>query len=208
MPELADILKESGALDFSKPQSFDAIVVGSGAAGGVACLNLVRAGMKVLVLEAGWEAASPRSRLRDPVSKLIAGISNNEALRTLPAGVIGLGRKAMKAAGRVRQPVQTKCFAWEMSPGSLVDDRECPYETAPDTDFHWFRARQLGGRMIVPGHGRQYYRFGPDDFEGRGDAERPGQLVRMRWMPGMGRLKRRLGCAAGTIIRKLCPMRS
>ena len=22
----------------------------------------------------------------------------------------------------------------------------------------------LGGRMVIPGHGRQYYRLGPDDF--------------------------------------------
>lgn len=170
MPNLAETLRESGALDFSKPRSFDVIVVGTGAAGGVACHQLATAGLNVLALEAGWEPTSAHSRLRNPVSQLFAGISNSETLKGLPMDVISFGRRALKAAGKIRQPVQTKCFAWEMSPGSLVDDRDCPYETAPGTDFHWFRSRQLGGRMIVPGHGRQYYRFGKDDFEGRGNA--------------------------------------
>jgi choline dehydrogenase-like flavoprotein len=170
MPTLAETLRESGALDFSAPRTFDAIVVGTGAAGGVAALNLVRAGLNVLALEAGWEPASPRAAVNHPMSRLFAAISANEAFRGLPPSLINAGRRALKAVGRVRQPVQTKCFAWEISPGSLVDDRDCPYETAPETEFHWFRSRQLGGRMIVPGHGRQYYRFGAGDFEGRGDA--------------------------------------
>ena len=35
------------------PQTYDAIIVGSGACGGWAALELTRAGMKVLMLEAG-----------------------------------------------------------------------------------------------------------------------------------------------------------
>src|SRR5262249_32126036 len=47
---------------------------------------------------------------------------------------------------------------------AFVDDLDCPYFTPPGRPFVWLRARQLGGRMTIPGHGRQYYRMGPDDF--------------------------------------------
>lgn len=205
MPELLETLRESSALDFSVPRTFDAIVVGTGAAGGVACRELVRSGLNVLALEAGWEATSPQSRLRDPVARLLAGISANEAFRGLPAGVISFGRKALKAVGKVRQPVQTKCFAWELSPGSLVDDRDCPYEAPGDAPFHWFRSRQLGGRLIVPGHGRQYYRFGPADFGGRGNADaawplEPGVLD--RWYD---EIEKSLGMRGGNDHADLVP---
>jgi choline dehydrogenase-like flavoprotein len=52
-------------------------------------------------------------------------------------------------------------------PEAFVDDIDCPYETPRDKPFTWIRAQGLGGRMIVPGHGRQYYRLGPDDFAPR-----------------------------------------
>src|SRR5262249_23511983 len=63
-----------------------------------------------------------------------------------------------------RQPVQSHCYAWEQAPDAYVDDRDCPYVTPPDRPFIWVRARMLGGRLAVPGHGRQYFRFGPNDF--------------------------------------------
>jgi choline dehydrogenase-like flavoprotein len=68
-----------------------------------------------------------------------------------------------------------------MAPEMYVDDIDCPYVTAADRPFVWVRARQLGGRMIVPGHGRQYYRLGPDDLapsDGLSPAwpMRPGEL--------------------------------
>ena len=66
--------------------------------------------------------------------------------------------------GRWRQPIQSRCMTWESSPLAFVDDRDCPYVTAPDRPFVWIRSRILGGRLAVPGHGRQYYRLGPDDF--------------------------------------------
>lgn len=205
MPDLQEILRESRAISFVRPRTYDAIVVGTGAAGGVACRELTRAGMNVLALEAGWEASSARSALRHPVVRLFAGISTNPAFRALPAGAISLGRKALKAAGKVRQPVQTKCFAWELSPGSLVDDRDCPYETPEDAPFHWFRARQLGGRMIVPGHGRQYYRFGPMDLGGRGDADSAWPIEPHELDPWYEDIEKTLGLRGGNDRSDLVP---
>jgi choline dehydrogenase-like flavoprotein len=61
-----------------------------------------------------------------------------------------------------------------MAPAAFVDDRENPYVTEPDAPFDWFRARQIGGRMTIPGHGRQYYRLGERDL-------RPGDGLSPSW---------------------------
>ena len=55
-------------------------------------------------------------------------------------------------------------MTWAMSPTLFVDDRDCPYVTPPNRPFVWVRVRMLGGRVAIPGHGRQYYRLGPNDF--------------------------------------------
>lgn len=70
-----------------------------------------------------------------------------------------MGREALKLAGRFRQPVQSKCYAWERLPEVFVDDIDSPYTTAEGKPFTWIRAWTIGGRLIVPGHGRQYYRL-------------------------------------------------
>ncbi len=144
---------------------FDAIVVGSGAAGGRASRELCAAGLRVLTLEAGWAETDTHSPLRGPLSRGVSALSNHRAFHALPPALRLVGRRALRSLGRVRQPIQSKCYAWELSPASFVDDVECPYVSAPESPFHWFRSHQLGGRMVVPGHGGQYYRMGPNDFE-------------------------------------------
>ncbi|MGW2677687.1 FAD-dependent oxidoreductase [Streptomyces sp. NPDC001436] len=49
-----------------------------------------------------------------------------------------------------RQPVQSRCSAYEQANSHLfVDDLDNPYQTPPDAPFHWFRGRQAGGRMLL-----------------------------------------------------------
>ena len=109
--------------------TYDAIVVGSGAAGSWAVKELTEGGLKVVLLEAG----------RDP-----------DLARDFPAdaevGVMGIvGR--VKAAMHGQQ-VQVRCSSFsETTKQFYVSDRENPYTTARGKSFLWFRGRQLGGRL-------------------------------------------------------------
>lgn len=152
-----------GSIDTSSGH-FDAIVVGAGAAGGLAAQLLCESGARVLVLDAGL----PPSLIRAPVRTITHSVVRNWAdvrlLRLLPPRIIGKGRRALKLIGRLRQPVQTNCYAWERLPEAFVDDIDCPYTTPKDKPFVWIRTWGPGGRMIVPGHGRQYYRMSREDL--------------------------------------------
>jgi choline dehydrogenase-like flavoprotein len=107
---------------------FDAIVVGSGAAGGFAAKTLTEGGLQTLVLEAG-----PR---RDPA-------------RDFPGPGAG-DRLARVRAALWRQPIQARSTSFK---GYLrhfyVDDRENPYTAPSGKPFYWIRGRQVGGRMLM-----------------------------------------------------------
>lgn len=139
----------------------DAIVVGAGATGGLAARLLTEAGLRVLVLDAGLPRSSLRTlgrRLSHYAARRLLGSSGPKVLNRLLSSPIGRNIIAR------RQPIQSRCYAWPLAPWQFVDDVDCPYVTPPGHPFVWLRARQLGGRMVIPGHGRQYYRFSAGDF--------------------------------------------
>ena len=117
---------------------YDAIVIGAGAAGGLAALSLTEAGLRVLVLDAGVVRSPSRSFSRRLTRGLIRRILGHSALMVLDR----------------RQRVQSLCYAWPLAPEAFVDDLDCPYVTPSDRPFIWLRVRQLGGRLVIPGHGR------------------------------------------------------
>jgi choline dehydrogenase-like flavoprotein len=158
---------------------YDALVIGAGATGGLAALLLSEAGLRVLVLDAG----SARSPIRSLSRRLTRG-----TIRRL------LGPAAFKVLAR-RQTIQSRCYAWGLAPEAFVDDIDCPYVTTPGHPFVWLRARQLGGRMVVPGHGRQYYRLGPDDFAPADGLSPPWPLRTGELDPWYASVERRLGLA-------------
>ncbi len=128
----------------SPPESFDAIVVGSGATGGWAAKVLTEGGMRVALLEAGRKI-TPRD------------FTEHKRPWDMPF----LGHSPLIARDR---PIQTTCGACtEYNYEWFVNDREKPYIQAKP--FHWIRQRVLGGRSMS--WGRQSYRMSPLDLKAK-----------------------------------------
>jgi choline dehydrogenase-like flavoprotein len=125
-------------------QTYDAIVVGSGATGGWAAKRLSEAGLKVALLEAGRPVTPREFTEHLPSFKLKYRNQSPELLRT--------------------RPIQKQCYAcMEYNYEWFVNDLENPYSTPPDRPFSWQRLRVLGGRSLV--WGRQSYRLSDIDFK-------------------------------------------
>jgi choline dehydrogenase-like flavoprotein len=105
------------------PNSYDAIVVGSGACGGWAAMELTQAGMKVLMLEAG-------SRV-EPAKDFHHTFLYQMDYRG--GGKPGMLRRYAGSERNYR---------------IMLDNDENPYTTAPDTVYRWGRSRVLGGRTL------------------------------------------------------------
>ena len=118
---------------------YDAIIVGSGAGGGMATRILSEAGLKVAVLEAG-----PYFDPKDPATQTQWKNPWDSPRR---------GASVTRAFGDFDQ----SWGDWQV-PGE-------PYTQKGETEFMWWRSRMLGGRT---NHwGRISLRFGPDDFKHR-----------------------------------------
>lgn len=116
----------------------DAIVVGSGASGGMAAYVLAKAGVRTLLLEAGRDYDPAQTPMFD---------------RSRDAPLAGTGTED-KPFGYYDATING---GWQV-PGE-------PYVVAEGSTFRWWRARMLGGRT---NHwGRHVPRFGPYDFKGR-----------------------------------------
>ncbi len=138
----------------TKQEIYDAIIIGSGATGGWAAKELTQKGMRVHMLEAG----SPllEKQILHIQQRLWEVLRYGNTRRTVENQIPRLLE---------RQPIQSNCYAWKFNPSFFVDDIDNPYTTPEDKPFIWLRARQVGGRMVVKGHGRQLYRFSDFQFK-------------------------------------------
>jgi choline dehydrogenase-like flavoprotein len=111
-----------------RKEPWDAIVVGSGATGGVAARQLTGAGLRVLVLEAG---------------SAVLGDDHGSFFTNAP-------RALYRHWISRRQQVQ-KCHPtyWSTNPDFFVDDRDNPYTTPEGKPFRWIRSRRVGGRTLM-----------------------------------------------------------
>jgi choline dehydrogenase-like flavoprotein len=105
------------------PTIYDAIVVGSGACGGWAAMELAKAGMKVLMLEAGSHV--------DP---------NKDFRHIFPY--------QMEYRGEGKPGFLRRYNGNERNYRIMLDSEENPYTTSPETVYRWGRSRCLGGRTL------------------------------------------------------------
>ena len=119
------------------PKVYDAIIVGSGAGGGMAAKILAESGLDIAIVEAGpnFDPQDPKqmTQLKWPWESPRRGANNHRAFGDFDSAYGG----------------------WEIE-GE-------PYTRKDDTKFDWFRSHMVGGRT---NHwGRISLRFGPKDFK-------------------------------------------
>jgi len=100
-------------------EAFDAIVVGSGVAGGAAAHQLCRAGLRVLVLESGGAALQEENQQQ---------VFSNAADYSVQA--------------------RCYAFNADTS-NYFANDAENPYCMSPNSPFSWIRARTVGGKSLL-----------------------------------------------------------
>src|SRR5215472_4829212 len=155
----------SSGQDVDLKKVYDAVIVGSGAAGGMAAHVLTSHGMKVLLLEAGkrldidqelksmeWPYEHPRRGEMPPDS--IALSLNEYTIRQPPY-----------AKGSSYNHVYSYVQGWggsDYSKNIVVDEKDHPYT---GTNYAWVRARCLGGKTNI--WGRLALRLSDYDFKAK-----------------------------------------
>src|SRR5262245_21451247 len=130
---------------------YDAIIVGSGAAGGMAAYVLASAGMKTLLLEAGRriDTTEELKSTEWPYEHQRRGeMPPDRHALTLNEYTI---RKPPYAAGLKANHVHSYVQGWggsDYSKNIVVDEKDHPYT---GTNYAWVRARCLGGKTNIWG---------------------------------------------------------
>ena len=142
---------------------YDAVIVGSGAGGGMTGYVLANAGLKVLMLEAGayFDPRIDSQQLKWPWESPRRGAGTTRHFGDFDAAYGG----------------------WEL-------DGE-PYTQKNNSEFAWFRSRMLGGRTNH--WGRISLRMGPDDFKPKDGLTDPWPITYQELKPFYDRVDRMIG---------------
>ncbi len=123
---------------------YDAIIIGSGASGGMAAKELTEKGMEVIVLEAG-----------PPVNPARDFSMHKNAYEDMYRG--------FGPPGWRQKDQWMENTAGHFSKHFYVKDSENPYTTDPGKPFMWVRARIVGGKTLH--WGRLSWRYSDLDFK-------------------------------------------
>ncbi len=121
---------------------YDAIIVGTGATGGIAALTLAEQGIKVLMIEAG------------PLLKREEAYSN-EPFDTFKRAS---GFISKKHKNQIQHPGY-----WKNNPDLYGNEKKYPYTYPKDKPFLWTQGKQVGGRSLT--WGGITLRLSPRDFK-------------------------------------------
>ncbi len=131
-------------LKATEQNTFDAIVVGSGVSGGWAAKELTEKGLKVLLLERGWnlEHGKYETAMKHPWEFKYRGKITQKQ--------------------REENPFLSRDYPFnEHNAHYWFNDSDAPY--SEEKRFDWFRPNIVGGKSIM--WGRQSYRMSDLDFE-------------------------------------------
>ena len=133
-------------IDSVKARTYDAIVIGSGMAGGWSAKELTGKGLKTLVVERGRDV----QHIKDyPTTNMMPW--------EFPHG------GALPLDVKEANPVVSRCYAFrEDAMHFFVKDAEHPY--VQEKPFDWIRGYQVGGKSLM--WARQTQRWSSFDFEG------------------------------------------
>jgi choline dehydrogenase-like flavoprotein len=144
--------------------AYDVIIVGSGAAGGMAGYQLATAGMKVLMLEAGrkLDPFKEFNTMEWPyASKERGGLPMNE--HSLTAAEYRMTDRPYGTAKEFDKYKTVFSYSGNRySKHSVVDERQHPFTGTP---YAWVRARVLGGKTNI--WGRVALRMSDYDFKAK-----------------------------------------
>ena len=121
---------------------YDAIIVGTGATGGMAALTLAEQGIKVLMIEAGPFLKREEAYSREPLDTFKRAC----------------GFISKKHKNQIQHPGY-----WKNNPDLYGNEKKYPYTYPKDKPFLWTQGKQVGGRSLT--WGGITLRFSPSDFK-------------------------------------------
>ena len=122
-------------------QTYDVLIIGSGASGGMAAYALTKLGVKCLMLDAGPLIDPEKQRVLRPVYDL---------------PYRGFGKP-----GRFPHVTQ----ASEFNANMWADEKDNPYTYDPSDPYYWVRIRLVGGKTLA--WGRASWRLSNYEFKGK-----------------------------------------
>ena len=122
-------------------QDHEVLIIGSGAAGGMAAYTLCKLGVKCLMLDAGPQLDFERQRVTRNVYDL---------------PYRGFGRPG-------RFPHVTQASEWDAS--VWLDEKQNPYSYPENDPYYWVRIRMIGGKTLK--WGRASWRLSDYEFKGK-----------------------------------------